>query len=199
MKINFIIIIIFTVCGEVVIRYLEEPSSQNLTCDPYGGTLRLHCTIIEPTSLKIASKLLLLWNWTPVGGKPGNDSCLIYPYYQCEQYVAKDKYDFSYEIFEDPSNSSVSLRRVNLVIQNVGQHDEGCYNCRPFYNSSPLPFEQSSDLFCLQPETYYKQFQPCRSDTTGDNHTIRGQQLIPSKVSETISTSAITMLNSTIW
>ncbi len=148
-------------CGEVTIEYLEQPSSLNLTCDPYGGTIQLQCLIQEPSSIKIASNLLLLWNWTPVHGKPENNSCQIYPHYQCDQYVGKDKYDFTFKRFTDPNNSSVFLRRVSLVIQNVGIEDEGCYNCHPWHNFIPLPFEQSSELFCLRSESYYRQFEPC--------------------------------------
>ena len=146
------------------VQYLEDPSTQNLACNPHGSNVRLHCTIEEPSSLKIATHLLLLWYWTPFRANPVNDSCQIHPQYQCDQYVGRHKYDFEFKRVNDKSNQSLLLRRVDLIIHNVGIEDQGCYNCRPWLDSSPLPFEESSGLFCLESYSYYDHLPLCHSE-----------------------------------
>ena len=141
-------------------KYLEEPSSYNITCNPYGDKLELHCTIEEPADLKLSSKLLLLWYWTPPGGdnQSESDTCQIYPQYQCDQYVGKNKYEF---LFKRNRVRSRALRTMDLLIDDVGIEDQGCYSCRPWLNSLPLPIEESSKPFCLGEEDVYDHLPEC--------------------------------------
>lgn len=147
----------------------------------------------EPSDVKLSSQLLLLWYWTPPGGSPANQSCQIYPHYQCNQYVGRGKYDFVFKRFyqENDNRSTVGVlhRRVDLVINEVGIEDEGCYNCRPWIDSSPLPVEESSDVFCLQSALHYEHLPSCTEDDIEDYITSSSATII--KTTSTQSTTAI--------
>lgn len=164
-----------------ITQYTEEPSSTNITCNPYGMTIQLHCAIEEPANIKVASQLLLLWYWTPPGASSVNQSCQIYPQYQCNQYVGINKYDFIFKRFhEESSNGTIIQRRVDLIINDVGTEDQGCYNCRPWIDASPLPVEESSETFCLKQVSHYQNqsLLPCNYNGNVDYTTITNTQAI---------------------
>ena len=158
--------------------FSADPSSYNLTCNPYGSKIQLPCTVQEPQDLN-SHLLSVLWFWSKTNddGEVIN-ACHISSRYQCNMLVDNDKYDFiakrtAVEISQEEGITPIRTfnRIFDLKISNISVIDTGCYHCRVWLNGEQM--DKASGVFCLKEESAYQHLPPCSNDTvTAPTNTI---------------------------
>ena len=165
--------------------FLAEPSSYNLTCNPYGNKIQLPCTIQEHRDINSPHLLSVLWFWSE--DDQITNACHISSHYRCNILVNYDRYDFistrkAVEISREEGVAPLMAfnQMFDLKISNVSVMDTGCYHYRVWLNGKLL--NKTSGVFCLKEESVYQHLPPCDNGTTA--------------VSVTASTATTSLLNS---